>query len=69
MTARTIGHRLFTDGVARPVYQDGRGQFIEEDGEGGTELGKGNHTNAPNRALVPRSVITSAPALGLEAIF
>jgi hypothetical protein len=27
------GHRLFTDGVTRPVYQDERGQFIEEDGE------------------------------------
>jgi hypothetical protein len=33
MSARTIGHRLFTDGVARPVYEDERGQFIVEDGE------------------------------------
>jgi hypothetical protein len=29
----TIGQRLFTDGVTRPVYEDDRGQFIEEDGE------------------------------------
>jgi hypothetical protein len=29
----TSGHRLFTDGATRPVYQDERGQFIEEDGE------------------------------------
>jgi hypothetical protein len=33
MNARTIGHRLFTDGVTRPVYEDEHGQFIEEDGE------------------------------------
>ena len=33
MTARTIGHRLFTDGVPRPVYQDECGQFIPKDGE------------------------------------
>jgi hypothetical protein len=33
MNARPIGHRLFTDGVTRPVYEDERGQFIEEDGE------------------------------------
>ena len=33
MTARTIGRRLFTDGVPRPVYEAERGQFIEEDGE------------------------------------
>jgi hypothetical protein len=33
MNARTIGHRLFTDGVTRPVYQDERGQFIKDDGE------------------------------------
>jgi hypothetical protein len=32
MTTRTIGHRLFTDSVAWPVYEDERGQFIEEDG-------------------------------------
>jgi hypothetical protein len=28
MNARIIGHRLFTDGVTRAVYQDERGQFI-----------------------------------------
>jgi hypothetical protein len=28
MTTRTIGQRLFTDGVTRPVYEDERGQFI-----------------------------------------
>jgi hypothetical protein len=33
MTARAIGHRLFTDGVTRPVYQDERGQYVVEDGE------------------------------------
>jgi hypothetical protein len=33
MTPMVIGHRLFTDGVARPVYEDERGQFIEENGE------------------------------------
>jgi hypothetical protein len=33
MNRRTIGHRLFTDGVTLPVYQDERGQFIEEDSE------------------------------------
>jgi hypothetical protein len=33
MNAPTIGHRLFTDGVTRPVYEDERGPFIEEDGE------------------------------------
>jgi hypothetical protein len=33
MNARTIGPRLFTDGVTRPVYEDERGQFIEENGE------------------------------------
>jgi hypothetical protein len=33
MTARTIGHRLFTDGVPRPIYEEERGQFIVEDGE------------------------------------
>jgi hypothetical protein len=33
MTARTIGHRLYTDGVNRPVYEDGRGQYIVDDGE------------------------------------
>jgi hypothetical protein len=33
MNARTIGHRLFADGVTRPVYEDERGQFILEDGE------------------------------------
>ena len=33
MTARTIDHRLFTDSVPRPVYEDERGQFILEDGE------------------------------------
>jgi hypothetical protein len=33
MNARTIGQRLFTDGATRPVYEDERGQFIEEDGE------------------------------------
>ena len=31
MNVRTIGHRLFTDGTTRPVYQDERGQFIEDD--------------------------------------
>jgi hypothetical protein len=33
MNARTIGHRLFTDGVTQPVYEDERGQFIEEGSE------------------------------------
>jgi hypothetical protein len=33
MTPKVIGHRLFMDGVARPVHEDERGQFIEEDGE------------------------------------
>jgi hypothetical protein len=33
VTARTTGHRLFLDAVPRPVYEDERGQFIEEDGE------------------------------------
>jgi hypothetical protein len=33
MTPKVIGHRLFTDGATRPVYEDERGQFIEEDGE------------------------------------
>jgi hypothetical protein len=33
MNARTIGHRLFTDSVLRPVDEDERGQFIVEDGE------------------------------------
>ena len=33
MTPMVIGHRLFTDGLTRPVYEDERGQFIEEDGE------------------------------------
>jgi hypothetical protein len=33
MNARTIGHRLFTDGVTRPVNEDEHGQFIEEGGE------------------------------------
>ena len=33
MTPNVIGHRLFTDGVPRPVYEDERGQFIVEDGE------------------------------------
>jgi hypothetical protein len=28
MNARTIGHRLFTGGVTRPVYEDERTQFI-----------------------------------------
>jgi hypothetical protein len=32
MNVRTIGHRLFTDGVTRPVYEDERGQFLGEDG-------------------------------------
>jgi hypothetical protein len=32
MRPQVIGHRLFTDGASRPVYQDERGQFIEEDG-------------------------------------
>src|SRR5262245_42697198 len=29
----TIGHRLFTDGVTSPVYEDDRGQYVVEDGE------------------------------------
>jgi hypothetical protein len=33
MTPRVIGHRLFTDGLTRPVYEDHRGQFIIEDGD------------------------------------
>jgi hypothetical protein len=33
MSARTIGHRLFTDGATRSVYEDERGQFIVEGGE------------------------------------
>jgi hypothetical protein len=28
-----FGQRLFTDGVARPFYEDEREQFIEEDAE------------------------------------
>jgi hypothetical protein len=31
--ARPNGRQLFTDGVPRPVYEDERGQFIEEDDE------------------------------------
>jgi hypothetical protein len=30
---RTIAHRLFADGVTRPVYENERGQFIVDDGE------------------------------------
>jgi hypothetical protein len=33
MNARPIGQRLFTDGVPPPIYEDERGQFIEEEGE------------------------------------
>jgi hypothetical protein len=33
VSTRTIGHRLFTDGANRPVYEDARGQFIVEDSE------------------------------------
>jgi hypothetical protein len=33
MTPKVVGHRQFTDGVTRPVYEDERGQFIEEDGD------------------------------------
>jgi hypothetical protein len=33
MSERVIGHRLFTDGLTWPVYDDERGQFIVEDGE------------------------------------
>jgi hypothetical protein len=33
MSERVIGQRLFADGLARPVYEDERGQFIVEDGE------------------------------------
>jgi hypothetical protein len=33
MNAHTIGRRLFTDGLTRPVDQDDRSQFIEDDGE------------------------------------
>jgi hypothetical protein len=32
MSKRVIGHRLFTDGLTRPVYEYERGQFIVEDG-------------------------------------
>ena len=32
-TPRFVGRRLFTDGLARRVYEDERGQFILEDGE------------------------------------
>jgi hypothetical protein len=32
MNQRTIGHRQFTDGATRPIYEDERGQVIEEDG-------------------------------------
>jgi hypothetical protein len=30
MNARTTGHRLFTDGVTRPVYEDERGQEVKQ---------------------------------------
>jgi len=33
MNPRPIGHRAFTDGVTRPVYEDERGQFKMVDGE------------------------------------
>jgi hypothetical protein len=33
MTPKVVGHQLFADGVPRPVYEDERGQFIEDDGE------------------------------------
>jgi hypothetical protein len=33
VNSRPIGHRLFTDGVTRPVYENERGKFIDEDGE------------------------------------
>jgi hypothetical protein len=31
MSARVIGTRNFTDGVARPVYEDERGQYVLDD--------------------------------------
>jgi hypothetical protein len=33
MSERIIGRRLFTDGITRPIFEDERGQFIEEGGE------------------------------------
>jgi hypothetical protein len=33
MNGQVIGHRVFTDGVTHLVYQDERGQYIEEDGQ------------------------------------
>jgi hypothetical protein len=29
MTAKVIGHQLFTDGATRPVYEDERGQEVK----------------------------------------
>jgi hypothetical protein len=31
MRRRTIGERLFVDGITRPVYEDDRGQYVLDD--------------------------------------
>ena len=72
MNARTIGRRLFTDGVPRPVHQDDRGQFIVEDGErvdGVWLVPEEDQADTPVMADFPGVPCCSAPVKKMQGSF
>ena len=61
-SARTLGHRLFVDGVRRPLYAapDGRQSIVGYDGEAVPEPPNQWHIGYLLRASVPR-ILPASP--------